>query len=91
MWNTDILEILDILTRLGYRDDRMNEATDMVKSKQGENSRWQQENRFDGRFATPFDRNGTESKWVTLNAIKDARGTAQMIPFELPAPGGEGK
>ena len=70
MWNTDILEILDILTRLGYRDKRMNEAIEVVRSKQGENGRWRQENRFDGRFATTIERNGTESKWVTLNALR---------------------
>jgi hypothetical protein len=70
MWNTDILEILDILTRLGYRDERMAEAIEIVRSKQGENGRWLQENRFDGRFATPFDRNGRDSKWVTLNAMR---------------------
>ena len=38
MWNTDILEILDILTRLGYRDERMNEAMEVVLSKQGEDA-----------------------------------------------------
>jgi hypothetical protein len=70
MWNTDILEILDILVRLGYRDKRMNEAIGVVISKQGENGRWRQENRFDGRFATTIERNGVESKWVTLNALR---------------------
>lgn len=28
MWNTDALEILGILTKLGYRDERMQEAID---------------------------------------------------------------
>jgi hypothetical protein len=70
MWNTDILEILDILTRLGYRDERMNEAVEVVRSRQGENGRWRQENRFDGRFATTIERNGAESKWITLNALR---------------------
>ncbi len=70
MWNTDILEILDILTRLGYRDERMNEAMEVVLSKQGEDGRWRQENRFNGRFATTIERNGAASKWVTLNAMR---------------------
>ena len=73
MWNTDILEILDILTRLGYRDERMNEAIEVVLSKQGEDGRWRQENRFNGRFATTIERNGATSKWVTLNALKTLR------------------
>lgn len=70
MWNTDILEILDILARLGYRDERMNEAIEVVLSKQGEDGRWRQENRFNRRFATTIERNGAESKWVTLNALR---------------------
>jgi hypothetical protein len=70
MWNTDVLEILDILVRLGYRDERMDEAIDVIISKKGENGRWRQENRFDGRFATTIERNGAESKWVTLNALR---------------------
>ncbi len=70
MWNTDILEILDILARLGYRDERMNEAIEVVLSKQGEDGRWRQKNRFNRRFATTIERNGAESKWVTLNALR---------------------
>ncbi|HEX9976088.1 MAG TPA: hypothetical protein VGA82_02460, partial [Dehalococcoidales bacterium] len=36
MANTDALEILGILTRLGYRDERMQEAIDLVVAKQDE-------------------------------------------------------
>jgi len=70
MWNTDLLEILDILTRLGHRDERMTEAAEVVISKRGVDGRWRQENRFEGRFATTIERNGKESKWVTLNALR---------------------
>jgi hypothetical protein len=70
MWNTDLLEILDILTRLGYRDERMNEAVEAVRSIRGTDGRWRQGNRFEGRFAVPVERNGAESKWVTLNALR---------------------
>ena len=34
MWNTDTLEILGILTELGYRDERIQDAVDLVVSKQ---------------------------------------------------------
>ena len=34
-WNTDSLEISGILTKLGYKNKRMQEAIDLVISKQG--------------------------------------------------------
>ena len=34
MYQTDVLEILGILTSLGYRDERMQEAVDLLVSKQ---------------------------------------------------------
>jgi len=70
MWNTDVLEILWILVRLGIRDERMREAVEAVLSKQGEDGRWRQENRFEGRFIASIERSGRESKWVTLNALR---------------------
>jgi hypothetical protein len=68
MWNTDLLEILGIMAKLGVKDDRMNEAIELVLARQGENGRWAQENHFHGRFITSVERNGQDSKWVTLNA-----------------------
>ncbi len=70
MWNTDVLEILDILTMLGYQDERMHDALSVVLSKKGPEGRWLQENRFEGRFIVNFERNGRPSKWVTLRALR---------------------
>ncbi|MCJ7469877.1 nitrogen fixation protein NifH, partial [Candidatus Bathyarchaeota archaeon] len=36
MWQTDVLEILQILTKLGIKDERMQEAIDLVVSKQND-------------------------------------------------------
>ena len=36
MYQADVLEILGIMTKLGYRDERMQEAVDLVLSKQDE-------------------------------------------------------
>lgn len=74
MWNTDLIEILSILGRLGVRDERMHETIEHVLSKQGENGRWKQENRFQGKFITSIERNGQDGKWVTLNALRALRG-----------------
>jgi len=70
MWNTDVLEILGILTRLSIRDQRMQEAVDLVVSKQKENGRWIMERSFNGRFQVNIEQKGKPSKWVTLNALR---------------------
>jgi len=70
MWNTDILEILDVLTWLGYQDERMHDAIIALLSKRRPDGRWLQENRFEGRFLISLERNGKPSKWVTLRALR---------------------
>ncbi len=69
MWGTDILEILRILTKLGYKDKRMQEAIDVVISKQDKDGRWKLANSFNGKFHMNIEEKGKPSKWVTLNAI----------------------
>jgi len=70
MWNTDVLEILRILTKLGYKDKRMKEAIDLVISKQDEQGRWILENTYNGRFLVNIERKGKQSKWINLNALR---------------------
>ena len=70
MYQDDILEILGILTQLGYHDQRMQEAMDILISKQDEEGKWKLENTFNGRFQTNIEQKGKKSKWITLNALK---------------------
>jgi hypothetical protein len=70
MYQTDALEILGILTKLGCRDSRMQEAVDLVLSKQDSRGRWELENTYNGRYQVNVERKGKESKWVTLNALR---------------------
>jgi hypothetical protein len=70
MANTDVLEILGILARLGYRDERMREAIDLMVAKQDEQCRWLLENTYNGRFQVNIEQKGQPSKWVTLNALR---------------------
>jgi len=70
MYQDDILEILGILTRLGYHDKRMQEAIDRLISKQDNQGRWKLESTFNGRFQTNIEQKGKPSKWITLNALK---------------------
>ena len=70
MYQDDVLEILGILTKLGCKDDRMQEAVDVVVSKQDDNGRWKLESTFNGRFQTNIESKGKPSKWITLNALR---------------------
>ncbi len=69
MYQTDILELLGILTKLGYEDHRMQEAIDILVSKQDTNGRWNLENTFNGRYQINIEKKEKPSKWITLNAI----------------------
>jgi hypothetical protein len=69
MYQTDVLEIL-MLTRLGYKDNRMQEAIDLVISKQDDQGRWKLENTFNDRFLTTIEQKGKQSKWITLKALE---------------------
>jgi hypothetical protein len=69
MYQSDILEILGILTGLGVRDERMREAVNVLLSKQDGDGRWALESTFNGRFLVDIERKGRPSKWVTVHAL----------------------
>lgn len=70
MWDTDVLEMLLILTGLGQKDSRMKDAVDLILSKQNDQGRWKLEMTYNGRFQANIERRGKPSKWVTLNALR---------------------
>jgi len=70
MYQTDVLEILGILTQLGYKDERMQDAIDILISKKDNQGKWILENTFNGRFQVNIEQKGKQSKWITLNAIR---------------------
>ena len=74
MYQTDVLEILGILTGLGCRDDRMQEAIDVVVSRQDSDGRWKLADTFNGRFQVDIESKGQPSKWITLRALKVLKG-----------------
>ncbi|HWQ20884.1 MAG TPA: hypothetical protein VN455_13975 [Methanotrichaceae archaeon] len=74
MYGTDVLEILGILTKLGCRDERMQEAVDLVVSRQDSSGTWKLASTFNGRFQVDIEEKGRPSKWVTLNALKVLKG-----------------
>jgi len=70
MYQTDVLEILGILTSLGYRDERMAEALDLVAGKADAGGRWRLASTFNDRFVVPIETKGEPSRWVTLRALQ---------------------
>jgi hypothetical protein len=70
MYQTDILEILDILTKLHIKDERMQDAIDIIISKKDEQGRWVLENTYNGKFITNIESKGKPSKWITLKALQ---------------------
>ncbi len=70
MWDTDVLEMADILLSLGYRDSRMQDAIELIISKQDEGGRWLLEETWNGRFQVNIEHKGKPSKWVTLIALR---------------------
>jgi len=70
LWDSDILEILEILTRLGCRDERMSEAFEAVEAKRRPQGHWLLEDDYHGRLQIDIEKRGKPSKWVTLTALR---------------------
>lgn len=71
MYQTDALEILDILTQLGMVDNRMNDAITIVLAKQDEMGRWRTENSSNSDpLLIPIGQKNEQSKWITLRAMR---------------------
>jgi hypothetical protein len=68
-WDTDVLEVLDLLTSLGCRDPRMAEAVDLVVSKRGADGCWMLESTWNGRTLARIEQKNKPSKWITLYAL----------------------
>jgi hypothetical protein len=70
MWNIDALEVLGLLSKLGFKDARMQDALEIMISKQNNQGKWILENTFNGRVQAAIERKGSPSKWITLNALR---------------------
>ena len=71
MYQTDTLEVLDVLTALGYRDPRMADAVQAMVDKQDADGRWRLENTYaNDRILLPMGSKGEPNKWLTLRALR---------------------
>jgi hypothetical protein len=67
-WQSDVLDALDVLTALGVKDERMQEAVELVRSKQVEGA-WVLERTYP-KDSIVSKKMGQPSKWITLKALR---------------------
>lgn len=67
-WQSDVLDVLDVLTELGIKDERMKESVDLVRSKQVE-GRWILERTYPKKGGV-LGKVGNPSKWITLRTLR---------------------
>jgi hypothetical protein len=72
-YQSDALEVLDTLTRLGVGDERMAGAVELVKAAQQGDGPWLLSNTFNGKMWADIEEKGRPSKWVTLRAVRALR------------------
>ncbi|MGY5853165.1 MAG: hypothetical protein RTU92_06330 [Candidatus Thorarchaeota archaeon] len=73
-YQSDILEVLGILGTLGVRDDRMQDAIDVVLAAQQEDGKWLLKHTFNGKMICKIDEKHKTSKWITLRALRALKG-----------------
>lgn len=68
---TDVLQTLEVLAALGYGGDRrLDNAVNLLLSKQDENGRWPLAYTYNGKTWVDVEQKGKPSKWVTLRALR---------------------
>jgi len=66
----NILRALSSLTDAGVvRDERMDEATEILRSKRNTNGRWTRNGSWPSNTYSSFGHHGEEDKWITLRAM----------------------
>ncbi len=73
-YSYNILRGLWVLSRLGYRDERMKDALEVLREKQTSEGKWVLESTPYGRMQANLGKKGEPSKWVTLIALWALRG-----------------
>ncbi|MGY5881352.1 MAG: hypothetical protein RTV31_13955 [Candidatus Thorarchaeota archaeon] len=69
-YQSDVLEVLDVLTALGVKDERMQESIDLVLNSRNDEGTWDLKNTYNGKMYCEFDEKNKPSKWITLRAAR---------------------
>ena len=68
-YQSDVLEVLEVLTRLGIRDNRMEDSIKLVVSLQEKDGKWVLKDSFNGKMWVDIEEKKKPSKWITLKAL----------------------
>lgn len=70
-WRYDFIRALDYFQWIGApRDERMKDAIELLKSKQGADGRWPAYSPWAGRTYFEMEKSGEPSRWNTLRALR---------------------
>ena len=70
-WHYNILRGLDYMRLTSaIKDERLAEPIERLHSRMGQNGRWSVEKRIPGVELFPMEKWGSESRWVTLRALR---------------------
>jgi hypothetical protein len=68
---SDLLQVADVLTSLGYgRDPRLQSTLELIRQKQDDQGRWKLEYRYGSKTWGNYGRGGMANEWVTLRALR---------------------
>jgi hypothetical protein len=68
---TDLLQLAEALTGLGYADDsRLSGVINLIREKQNEHGQWLMEYEYPGKTWLDFGEKKQPNEWVTLRAMK---------------------
>ena len=68
-YQADILEIMGSLTRLGVKDERMQDAIEVILEAQQSDGKWLLKNTYNGKMWMDIEEKHMPSKWITLRAM----------------------
>jgi len=72
-WHWDALRGLNHLCRMDVRDERLQDAIDLLLSKRSPKGRWKLENHHKGKEFFKLENPGQPSRWNTLRALRVLR------------------
>jgi hypothetical protein len=72
-YQSDLLEVMDILTRFQIRDERMQDALKIILETQQNDGKWLLKDTFNGKMWIDIEKKNAPSRWITLCSMRVLR------------------